>query len=37
LDRTTGAEAIWKDKQGMKADWRNNYEWLIEYASKLDL
>lgn len=32
LERTTGAEAIWKNKQGMKASWRKNYEWLIQHA-----
>ena len=35
LDRTTGAEAIWKNKPGMKASWRKNYEWLIDHAAKL--
>lgn len=30
LDRTTGPEAIWKDKGGMRASWRKNYEWLVE-------
>ena len=35
LDRTTGAEAIWKNKAGMKAAWRKNYEWLVDYAAKL--
>lgn len=34
LDRTTGPEAIWKNKQGMKASWRENFEWLVEYAAK---
>jgi len=29
LSRTSGPEAIWKNKQGMKSDWRNNFEWLI--------
>lgn len=29
LDRTTGAEAIWKNKDGIKASWRENFEWLI--------
>lgn len=30
LDRTTGPEAIWKNKAtGMKASWRDNFEWLI--------
>ena len=35
LERTTGAEAIWKNKVGMKASWRKNYEWLVDYATKL--
>lgn len=26
LDRTTGPEAIWKDKNGMRASWRGRYE-----------
>lgn len=30
LTRTTGPEAIWKNKNGMRADWRENFEWLIE-------
>ena len=34
LDRTTGPEAIWRNKQGMKASWRENFEWLVEYAAK---
>lgn len=34
LDRTGGPEVIWKNKIGMKADWRNNYEWLIDNISK---
>jgi len=29
LERTTGAEAIWKNKVGMRASWRTNYEWLV--------
>lgn len=30
LSRTTGPEAIWKDKAGgMRASWRENFEWLI--------
>lgn len=29
ISRTSGPEAIWKNKQGMKSDWRNNFEWLI--------
>lgn len=30
LTRTTGPEAIWKNKNGMRADWRENFEWLID-------
>ena len=33
LDRTTGPEAIWKTKPGMKASWRTNAEWLIKKLS----
>lgn len=29
LARTSGAEAIWKNKQGMRATWRDNFEFLI--------
>lgn len=35
LERTSGPEAIWKNKQGMRASWRNNYEWLVENAENL--
>ena len=35
LDRTSGPEAIWRNKQGMKATWRENFEWLVTYASAL--
>ena len=35
LDRTSGPEAIWKNKQGMRGSWRANYEWLVENAEKL--
>jgi len=35
LDRTSGPEAIWKNKQGMRESWRKNYEWLVENAEKL--
>lgn len=35
LNRTTGPEAIWKNKQGMKAVWRQNFEWLVQYATTL--
>ncbi len=34
LDRTTGPEAIWKNKDGMKVDWRENAEWLIQEMGK---
>ncbi|MBE6069367.1 MAG: hypothetical protein E7211_17015 [Clostridium lundense] len=34
LDRTTGPEAIWKNKDGMKACWRENFEWLIYEVDK---
>ena len=34
LSRTTGPEAIWKNKDGMRASWRNNFEWLINKISK---
>ncbi len=34
LDRTTGPEAIWKNKDGMKAGWRENAEWLIHEMGK---
>ncbi|MBU3154626.1 hypothetical protein LL037_16590 [Clostridium estertheticum] len=34
LDRTTGPEAIWKNKEGMKASWRENFEWLIHEMDK---
>jgi len=30
ISRTSGPEAIWKNKQGMKFEWRKNFEWLIE-------
>ena len=31
LDRASGPEAIWKNKgAGMKACWRENFEWLIQ-------
>lgn len=29
LGRTTGAEAIWKNKVGMRADWRKGFEMLL--------
>lgn len=34
LDRTTGPEAIWKNKDGMKACWRENFELLIDKMDK---
>lgn len=30
LSRTGGPETIWRNKDGMKAAWRENIEWLIE-------
>lgn len=37
LSRTTGPEAIWKNKPGMmRADWRKNFEWLISDISQLE-
>lgn len=33
LERTTGPEAIWKNKQGMRESWRKNFEWLIRQAA----
>lgn len=35
LSRTSGPDAIWKNKTGMRASWRKNYEWLVENAEKL--
>ena len=35
LERTTGPEAIWRDKQGIRASWRNNYEWLVSNCDNL--
>lgn len=29
ISRTSGPEAIWKNKQGMNFKWRKNFEWLI--------
>lgn len=34
LDRTTGPEAIWKNKDVMNAGWRENAEWLIHEMGK---
>lgn len=34
LSRTSGPEAIWKNKLGMKACWRENIEYLIESMKK---
>lgn len=33
ISRTSGPEAIWKNKQGMKCAWRQNFEWLIDQIS----
>lgn len=30
LSRMGGPEVIWRDKEGMKASWRQNIEWLID-------
>lgn len=35
LNRTTGPDAIWKNKEGMSASWRKNYEWLTENAESI--
>ena len=35
LNRMGGPEVIWKNKPGMKATWRNNFEVLIEKALEL--
>lgn len=35
LDRTSGPEAIWKDKKGTRKSWRKNYEWLVQNATRL--
>lgn len=35
LERTSGLEAIWKNKTGMKASWRKNYEWLVENSENI--
>ena len=29
LSRTGGPETIWRNKEGMRASWRDNIEWLI--------
>ena len=34
LSRTSGPEAIWKNKPGMKACWRDNIEYLIDSMKK---
>ncbi len=34
LSRTTGPEAIWKNKDGMQARWRNAYEMLIDVCGQ---
>lgn len=35
LSRTTGPEAIWKNKNliGMRGEWRQNYEALLRYIN----
>lgn len=35
LSRTTGPEAIWKNKRGMRASWREGFEWLIQEAEDI--
>lgn len=35
LERTSGPEAIWKNKIGMKARWRENYEWLVDNSERI--
>ena len=35
LERTSGPEAIWKNKPGMRASWRENYEWLVYNSENL--
>lgn len=35
LSRTTGPEAIWQNKNGMKASWREGYETLIDICNDL--
>lgn len=35
LSRTTGPEAIWKNKNGMRAIWREKFEWLIDNVDKV--
>lgn len=34
LNRTSGPEAIWKNKNGMRAVWRNGFEALLRYIEK---
>lgn len=34
LSRTTGPEAIWKNKNGMQARWRTTYELLIDICGR---
>ena len=36
LSRTTGPEAIWKNKNliGMRGEWRNNYKVLLDFINK---
>ena len=35
LSRTTGPEAIWRNKIGMRASWRDGFEWLIKQAVQM--
>ncbi|MBD5451845.1 MAG: hypothetical protein HDR25_04290 [Lachnospiraceae bacterium] len=35
LSRTSGPEAIWKNKVGMKASWRTNFTWLANECKRL--
>ena len=34
LGRTSGPEAIWRNKEGCKAVWRKNFERLIAYSNQ---
>lgn len=34
LERTSGPETIWKNKYGIKASWRNEFEILVNYLKK---
>ena len=37
LARTGGPETIWKNKEGMKASWRGNVEWLVKSLSQAEM